>query len=1109
MLGTPNALEVATQETLDQIAEAHRNLEGFGESGEFTVGRIKGDSIVFVIRQRFFDSTTSSAVAFESALAEPMRLALQGKSGTVIGFDYRGVRVLAAYESIPLLGLGVVAKIDLAEIRAPFLRAAAVVGGLSTLIVALGILLFWRISTPMIRRLSESEERLNLALDGARDGIWDWEIPTGKVIYGERWASMLGRDLSDLEQTYQTLLGLMHPDDLDRIKLATEEHFSGESEHYSVEFRLRCKTGEWKWILSRGKIVARDSQGTPTRMVGTHYDIDELKSAQEALQHSEARFRAIFERSPVGIALSDTEGHALLSNASLQRLVGLSGEELAGQPFVARSGPSMDENERRLLQSLIAGERESYQSERQMICKDGSQVWASVTMGAIRDEKNRLEAIVTLVEDISGRKATAAALLAHLAFLDTLLNTIPSPVFYKNAEGIYLGCNEAFAGFIGLRPEEIIGKSVHEIEPPEIADKYEEKDRELFENPGTQTYEWRVRHSSGETRDVVFYKATFGGQGGCPEGIIGLLLDITDRKRAEEELSASEEKFKTIAESSPDAIFVADRQGNYVYTNRTASELLGYSTEELATMSIVDVSRQDQIEETKKSFAELLAMGKMFVEIDLVRADGSVFPADLNAVVLPNNLIYGSCRDITGRKQVERKLQESEERFKSIVTSSFLSIAMVNLEGRVTLANRAAAELHGYPTPELMIGLPIAELCADAAFGSVAELQQRLLEEGPVQPIRIELRRRDGTTFPAEMSLSPILDSDHKVTSFVGIAQDITQQLRMQEELTKTDKLESIGVLAGGIAHDFNNILTAIIGYISFAQLEVQPGTEIQQCLIEAEAASQRAAQLTKQLLTFARGGAPLIENISISEVIGESARFALSGTGVKPDFYIQENLPAVNADAGQLSQVINNLLINASQAMEGSGTVKIAVEQVVLHKIGSVPIRPGKYVLMTITDEGIGIPEENLSRIFDPYFTTKAKGSGLGLASTYSIIKKHGGYITVESTLGKGTTFYVYLPAVATEVRSRKAADRTEPPKHGEGRILIVDDEKPIRELARAVLEALGFETDVAEDGNAALDMYEQAAEADNCYTVVIIDLTMPGGMGGKELIHKLLEID
>jgi len=327
----------------------------------------------------------------------------------------------------------------------------------------------------------------------------------------------------------------------------------------------------------------------------------------------------------------------------------------------------------------------------------------------------------------------------------------------------------------------------------------------------------------------------------------------------------------------------------------------------------------------------------------------------------------------------------------------------------------------------------------------------------------------------------------------------------MEEEFLRTEKLESVGILAGGIAHDFNNILTAITGNISLAKNQVTPEDEIYDLLNEVEMASTRAQGLTKQLLTFAKGGTPVKETTSIKDIIKESTIFALRGSKSNCEFSIGEELWAVEVDVGQLNQVINNIMINASQAMPLGGTIKVVVKNLVIEDIDNLPVKLGRYIEISITDQGVGIAEEHLLHIFDPYFTTKHEGSGLGLATTYSIVKRHDGQIKVESQLGVGTTFHIYLPASEKAIPEKKETGLIK----GQGRILVMDDEASLRRTVGKMLEKLGYEPEFTKDGAGAIEMVKEAKEAGRSYDAVILDLTVPGGMGGKECITKLLEID
>lgn len=340
---------------------------------------------------------------------------------------------------------------------------------------------------------------------------------------------------------------------------------------------------------------------------------------------------------------------------------------------------------------------------------------------------------------------------------------------------------------------------------------------------------------------------------------------------------------------------------------------------------------------------------------------------------------------------------------------------------------------------------------------------------------------------------------------FVVMFDDITARKQTEEDILKAQKLESVGILAGGIAHDFNNILTVILGNISLAKVNVKSDHKIYDLLSATEAASKRAQALTMQLLTFAKGGAPVKEVYSIAKILKESALFVLTGSKSKCDFSIVNNLWTVEADAGQISQVINNIVINANQAMSEGGVIQIRAENKLIEESNSLPIQPGRYVMISIKDHGMGIDEKNLSKVFDPYFSTKQTGIGLGLATAYSIIKKHAGHISVNSRPGYGTTFYIYLPASGKEILPKEESVLLT----GKGKILVMDDDKYLRIMVGEMLEMLGYDADFAKDGDEAIALYKKNMESGKPYDAVILDLTIPGAMGGKDVIKILLEID
>ncbi len=362
----------------------------------------------------------------------------------------------------------------------------------------------------------------------------------------------------------------------------------------------------------------------------------------------------------------------------------------------------------------------------------------------------------------------------------------------------------------------------------------------------------------------------------------------------------------------------------------------------------------------------------------------------------------------------------------------------------------------------------------------------------------------DGKRQSYEARLLPLL-----VDQVIVFIRNITERKQREEELLRISKLDSVGVLAGGIAHDFNNILTAIIGNLSLAKESAKRSDPMYEILGETERAAIRAKKLVRQLLTFSRGGVPVRKVTGIGDLLRESAGFSLSGSNVSCEFSIPDGLWPVNVDEGQISQVIDNLVINGKQAMPGGGTIWIHAENITVEDGDlrhGIPLHSGRYVKVVVEDHGLGIPKEHIDKIFDPYFTTKQTGSGLGLATAYAIVKRHDGYIAVRSEAGVGTAFSLYLPA-SSEWPTEHKGDVTL--RRGAGRVLVMDDEELIRNVSGRMLEHLGYSVGFARNGEEALDAYREAKGSGRPFDVVIMDVTVPAGMGGEEAIRHLREID
>ena len=475
-------------------------------------------------------------------------------------------------------------------------------------------------------------------------------------------------------------------------------------------------------------------------------------------------------------------------------------------------------------------------------------------------------------------------------------------------------------------------------------------------------------------------------------------------------------------------------------------------------------------------------------------------------LVLDNRKLLGELkRELTDRKKAEKELGESEDFLRSVFRAAPSGIGVVT-DRVLKQVNRRFCEITGYSSAEI-IGRNARFLYpTEEEYEHVESEKYAQIRDHGTGTVETRFKHRDGHIIDVLLSSSP-LDPADLSKGFIFTALDITWRKQAEEELIKLQKLESIGVLAGGIAHDFNNILTTILGNISFIRTALSPESDEYDALGDAEEGCREGKNLTQQLLTFARGGKPVKKTINISEVLKEAVSFVLRGSNVRCRFEIANDLRPVDADSGQIHQAISNLIINADHAMPEGGTITIKADNVTFGEKDGLPLAEGEYLRISILDTGIGIKKENLSLIFDPYFTTSSTGSGLGLAGVYSIVTRHGGYVTVKSEPGTGTSFYIYLPASSKEIKSRK--ETREDVVKGSGRILLMDDDEMIRNVARRLIEWIGYEIDTAVDGREAIEKYRAAKKAGTPFDVVILDLTIPGGMGGIKAFAQLKEID
>ena len=474
-----------------------------------------------------------------------------------------------------------------------------------------------------------------------------------------------------------------------------------------------------------------------------------------------------------------------------------------------------------------------------------------------------------------------------------------------------------------------------------------------------------------------------------------------------------------------------------------------------------------------------------------------------------------SFQEITDKVRIQKELAAERERLAVTLRSIGDGVITTDILGRVVMLNKVAEQLCGWSQQEAE-GRPLAEVfrIVNERTGALCDNPaEKVLATGSIVTLanHTTLISKDGTRCSIADSGAPIYDFESKIIGVVLVFRDETDKQQLEKERSKTHKLESVGLLAGGIAHDFNNILTATMGNIDLALHVLDKNHQIAPLLAEAKKASLRAQGLTQQLLTFARGGSPVLRTVSIAELIKDSVVFVLRGSNVHGELDIPEDLWLVQIDPGQMSQVIQNMVINAAQAMPEGGSVLVACRNRPTTGKGGKSVRDA--VEISITDSGSGINPDIIDKLFDPYFTTKAKGSGLGLSICHSIVHQHGGTISVTSSPGKGATFTILLPVgpkkEQTGARRREELLPEQTSDQKGVRILLMDDEEMVSKVASAMLRHLGHEVELARDGQEAIFLYKQSMEEGRKFALIIMDLTIPGGMGGKDAIREIHKID
>jgi PAS domain S-box-containing protein len=849
-----------------------------------------------------------------------------------------------------------------------------------------------------------------------------------------------------------------------------------------------------------------------------------IRRAEKALRESEERYRRIVETAEEGILLVDREWKTNFVNTRAEQMLGYKRGEMMGR----RIWEFMDDEGRRIAKEQMV-ERESGvrgSQEFKFIRQDGTELWTNVSSNPYINKSGHFVGALAMLTDITERKRTEQALVRSEEHFRTLVEGAPDAIFVQT-RGRFAYLNAAALRlFEATSVGQLLGKPIMERVHPDHHAVVRERIRSLNgEKKGASRLEQKYLKLDGSEIDVEVSAEPFKYED--HDGALVFVRDITERKKAEEALKSSEEKYRTLHESMMDGFVSVDMAGRIKDFNEPYRQMLGYSREELPCLRYTDLTPERwHAFERDIVVSQILAKGYSEVyEKEYRKKDGTVFPVELRTFLVKEGRdreqqMWAIVRDISKRKWMEEKLSKSEERYRAIVDNAAEGIFQTTPEGRYFSVNPALVRMFGFSSAQEMI-----ETATDIGNQLYVNLEDRLSviemlrEQEKVEGFETETYRKDGSKFWISINIHTVKDSTGNILYLEGTTVDITErkraeELRQQMELQRHQilKAESLGRMAAAIAHNFNNLLGIVIGNLELAMSDLPQGSQPQSNVAQAMAASGRAAEVGRLMLAYLGQSVGTRVPIELSEVCRETLPQLTASLPEKVHLKIDllDGGLIIRADAVQIKQVLTNLVMNAGEAMgDREGDVSVAVTVMPAADIRTSRFYPPEwepteenYVCLLVSDTGAGMDQETLEKVFDPFFSTKFTGRGLGLAVVEGVVRAHEGALTVESAPGRGTVFRVFLPLSARELRLPPMAEPVDAvPPEERGLVLLVEDEPMLRQMAQSMLELLGCEVITAGDGVEALEVFRKHQDHVRC---ALLDLAMPR-MDGWETLAAL----
>jgi two-component system, cell cycle sensor histidine kinase and response regulator CckA len=1000
-----------------------------------------------------------------------------------------------------------------------------------------------------VAELEESEAKYRLVVESAseaiciiRDGVLKFCNPSGIRLAGYADEELLSKPFAEL----------IHPDDLEVVSRTHVARLRGEYEPPGLRFRITASDGAIKWVESFSASITWEGQPAVLSMIRdvtrqvhseellrqTHdqldrrvqegaaelqgineklmLEINEHKRTEEALRRSEEKYRLVVENANEGIFLTQ-DGKPIFVNPMCSLLTGYSANELISQPFEQLIHPDDRQMVSQRYAQRLAGDQTSYSYRFRILTKDGSVKWVQLN-SVLLGWENR-STVLGLLTDVTDRVQAEERLWLEKQRFQTLSDNAPMGLVMIGSGGSFEYINQKFSELFGYDLRDVPdGRSWFRLAFPDLQYRKEVISQWVEDIGRCQQGETRPRPFTvtckDGTRKAIHFRPVQLETG---EHLL-TCEDITDRTNAEQAIQDRERFLSSVFASIQDGISILDTELNVIRVNPTMERWYSHAVPMTGKKCYEAYHSSSKPCDSCPSM-RTLNTGQTAYEMVPKRGPSGEVTGWLDLYSFPlidestgeRKGVIEYVRDISERKAAEEALRESETKYRTILETIADGYHEVDLAGNLTLVNDSTCEIFGYPREELL-GVNYRKLMDEHSAKSVFEAYNGVYRTGKPNPgTNYRNVRKDGSRRDVSVSISLIKDADGQPRGFRGIIRDVTLRKRLQEQLYQASKMEALGTLAGGIAHDFNNLLQIVQGYTDLLLLRKHKEDPDYDKLRAMRGAAQRGRDLIQQILAFSRKVETKPRPVDLNNELRQTERLLRRTIEkmISIEMDLADNLWPISADPIHIEQILLNLAVNAKHAMPQGGRLMIETKNIKLDEEFSrthLKTRPGRYVLLMVSDTGHGMDTEVLERIFEPFFTTKetGEGTGLGLAMVFGLVKSHDGHISCYSQPGVGTTFKIYFPAIDTECEW-SAETTQEMPAFGSETLLIVDDEESIRELTKEILCEVGYKVLTTASGREAIDIYSKGKEA---ISLVILDLIMPE-MDGKACLEELLKIN